>query len=479
MVRILCLGYIFAVCPSFAFATVGPNLVLIHTDDLGINDLGCYGRKDHRTPNIDKLAMQGIRFTSAYCAQSICSPSRAALLTGKSPARLHLTTYLPGRPDSLAQKVLHPPIRTHLPLNELTLATHLRRGGYATACIGKWHLGGAAFSPKKFGFDVYRPGLANTKPSISEGGKGEFGLTADAIAFVRKNANRPFFLYLNHNSPHIPLAARPDLIRGNKDSFNPLYAAVIETLDQSVGKLLTALADAALDKHTIVYFTSDNGALHVPELRDDAPTHNTPFRAGKGFLYEGGLRVPLIVRWPGKVKAGVVTDVPVVITDLLPTLLELVGLPVPKGIDGVSYASVLLGTGNLTARSLFWHFPHYTNQGGRPGGAVRDGRWKLVAYYDGGKPELYDLTADPSEANDLSAKHPSRVKAMLAALVAWRKSVGAQENRPNPDFDSRLYRKLYIETDVSKLRPAKTAAEMTPALREWRKTMDAVTRRPK
>jgi arylsulfatase A-like enzyme len=454
-----------------------PNIVLVNADDLGINDLGCYGRKDHHTPHLDALARQGMRFTSNYCAQPICSPSRAALLTGKAPARLHLTTYLPGRPDTPAQKVLHPAIRMQLPLEETTLAEVLAGAGYATACIGKWHLGGRGFGPQRQGFGTVFAGKGLTTPSATEGGKGEYELTTRAEQFVSANRDRPFFLYLAHHSPHIPLAAKPELVRKNRAAFNPVYAAVIETLDDSVGRLLKKLDDLKLAGRTIVIFTSDNGGLHVPELREDAPTHNSPYRAGKGFLYEGGLRVPLLVRWPGRVKAGTVTHTPVVNTDLLPTLCELAGVKAPAGLDGVSYARLLLGKGEPAERTLYWHFPHYNNQGGRPSGAVRAGDWKLVEYYDTPKAELYNLSSDPGEQKDLAGREPKRLASLRAKLASWRKEVGAQENRPNPDCDEALYRKLYVEVDVSRLKPARTAAEMTPKLAQWRRTMDAVTRK--
>lgn len=450
-----------------------PNIVLIHADDLGINDLGCYGRKDHHTPHLDRLAREGIRFTSNYCAQPICSPSRAALMAGKHPARLHLTTYLPGRPDTRAQKLLHPTIRMQLQLEHTTLAEALKEAGYATACIGKWHLGGKGFTPDRQGFDVVFTGRANTKPSDSEGGKGEYELTAQAEKFVAAHRDKPFFLYLAHNNPHIPLAARADLIKKNADAFNPLYAAVIETLDDSIGQLLKRLDTLGLRERTIVIFTSDNGGLHVPEGRDDPPTHNSPFRAGKGFVYEGGLRVPLLVRWPDQIRAGRVTDHPVVNTDLMPTLLELARVKLPTDLDGVSYARLLRGE-EIRGRSLYWHFPHYNNQGGRPAGAVREGDWKLVTYYDAEQTELYNLADDPGESKNLATREPARVKALRDQLIAWRKAIGAQENRPNPDYDDTLYRKLYVDTDVSKLRPSTTAAEMTTKLAEWRKTMNSV-----
>lgn len=453
-----------------------PNLVLINADDLGINDLGCYGRKDHHTPHLDRLAGEGMRFTSASCAQPICSPSRAALLTGQAPARLHLTTYLPGRPDAASQKLLHPAIRLQLPLEETTLAEVLKDAGYATACIGKWHLGGKGFGPERQGFDVVFPGRANTTPSATEGGKGEYELTVRAARFIETHRDRPFFLYLAHHNPHIPLAAQPERVARNRHAFNPVYAACIETLDDSVGQLLRRIDDLGLRDRTIVVFTSDNGGLHVPELREDAPTHNSPFRAGKGFLYEGGLRVPLLVRWPGQVAAGTTVATPTINTDLMPTLLELAGIAVPGGLDGVSIAPLLLGRGKKSEnRTLYWHFPHYNNQGGRPGGAVREGEWKLIQYYDAEQTELYHLGDDPGEARDLAAREPARVRELTAKLAAWRKAVGAQENRPNPAVNLRLYRQLYQEIEVSRLKPAAKAAAMTAPLAMWRRTMDTIT----
>lgn len=415
------------------------NVITILADDLGVNDLGCYGRKDHRTPHLDKLASEGMRFTSAYCAQPICSPSRAALLTGKTPARLHLTTYLPGRADAPSQKLLHPKMRQELPLEEETLAEVLKRAGYATACIGKWHLGGKGFGPGEQAFDVVFPGRANTTPSDTEGGKGEYELTAQAEKFISEHLDRPFFLYLAHNNPHIPLAAKPELVKKNREAFNPLYAATIETLDDSVGRLLNRVDDLGLRDRTIVIFTSDNGGLHVPEGRDDPPTHNSPFRAGKGFLYEGGLRVPLIIRWPDHIKADAVTATPVVNTDLLPTLLELAGLALPSGLDGVSIAPVLTGKGDVPARPFFWHFPHYTNQGSRPAGAVREGDWKLIEDYESGEVELFNLAKDPGETRDLSGRERARVADLLGKLANWRRAVGAQQNTPNPHFDPVLH----------------------------------------
>jgi arylsulfatase A-like enzyme len=454
-----------------------PNIVFILADDLGVNDLSCYGRKDQPTPHLDRLAAQGLRFTSAYCAQPICSPSRAAILTGKSPARLHLTTFLPGRPDAPSQLLLHPKIRMQLPLEEATLAERLKAAGYATACVGKWHLGGAGFLPPDQGFDVTHPGRANTKPSETEGSKGESDLTAAAERFLEANREKPFFLYLAHNTPHVPFDSRADLVEKHKDAFHPVYAGVIETLDDAVGRLLSKLDALGLAEKTLVVFTSDNGGLHVLEVAKAPATHNTPFRAGKGFLYEGGLRIPLLVRWPGRIRPGVV-DAPVVNTDWTPTLLELAGVKTDAPFDGRSLAGLLVRGEPAPARPFFWHFPHYTNQGSRPAGAVRDGDWKLVEHYEDGRLELFDLASDPSETRDLSAKEPARVAALRGKLEAWRREVGAQANAANPAFDPAAWKELYADVDVSRLAPAARAVEMNPAQEPWRKRMNAAAKGP-
>ncbi len=459
-----------------AFATQAanpPNIVFILADDLGINDLHCYGRADHRTPNLDRLAQQGVRFTSAYCAQPICSPSRAAILTGQAPARLHLTTYLPGRPDCVSQKVLHPEIEMQVPLGDKMISEYFKDAGYVSAAIGKWHVGGRGFGPLEQGFDFYHPGQANTQPSATEGGKGEYDLTAAAVEFIEANRERPFLVYLAHNAPHIPYAAQPARIAENAGAFEPVYAGVIETLDDTVGRLLAKLDALKLADRTIVVFTSDNGGLHVPEGPHPRITHNTPYRAGKGFVYEGGLRIPLIVRWPGHVPAGRVVDTPVINTDWVPTLLELCGQPAPSGLDGRSFAGLLTGKGEPPARPLFWHFPHYTNQGSRPSGAMREGRWMFVEYYDEAKVELYDLVSDPGEARDLAPQQPERINRMRAALSAWRAAVKAQDNRPNPDFDPAKYRELYVDVDPSRFDPAHADPTQWGAMWNWRKAMNA------
>jgi arylsulfatase A-like enzyme len=454
-----------------------PNVIFIMADDLGINDLSCYGRKDQSTPYLDKLASQGIRFTSAYCAQSICSPSRAAIMTGKHPARLHITTFLPGRADAASQKLLHPKIRQQLPLEEKTMAEYFKDAGYATACIGKWHLGGANFGPAKQGFDVVYAGQANTTPSDSEGGKGEFDLTRKAIDFVRTNKDKPFFLYVPHNIPHINFKSKTALVEKFRESWHPEYAAMIHSMDESVGVLLKAIDELKLTDNTLVVFTSDNGGVHMLEGQHDSPTHNTPYRAGKGFLYEGGLRIPAIVRWPGVVPMGTVTPRPFVNTDWLPTFLDALG-KVPDGpLDGRSVFP-LLHDRAIAATPLIWHFPHYNNQGGRPGGAVRDGDWKYLEYYDTGESQLFDLAADVGETNNLADREPKRVAAMGTLLKDAKKRLAAQEMTPNPKFDEALFRKLYVDVDPTRVTVRKTSKETSDPWREWRATMNKVVAKP-
>ena len=474
-------------------ATIGaaerPNIVVILADDLGINDLSCYGRKDQSTPHLDKMAAEGMRFTSAYCAQPICSPSRAALLTGKHPARLHITTFLPGRANARSQKLLHPQIEMQLPLTEKTLAEYLKEYGYVTACIGKWHLGGAGYGPRQQGFDVAHAGTANTTPSATEGGKGEYDLTAQAEKFIDEHKSRPFLLYVPHNTPHIPLAAKAELIEKYKDSFNPTYAAMIESMDECVGRILAKLKEHALDERTIVLFTSDNGGLHVHESALSPATHNTPYRGGKGFLYEGGLRVPTIIRWPGHIRPAVV-DRPVSNVDWTPTLLTLVGASVPEELDGaymdegnIENDDVLGGLRSEFEEQwcdilppIYWHFPHYNNQGGRPAGAMRSGDLKLIIYYDTGTTELYNLKEDVGETQNLAATDPEAGAGMRRLHKEWLVRMGAQVNKPNPDFDASLFKRLYEDFDPSRPPLAKTSAEMETQMKAWRQLMNEVVR---
>jgi arylsulfatase A len=455
-----------------------PNIVLIFADDLGINDLGCYGRQDHRTPNLDRLASQGMRFSCAYTAQPICSPSRAAIMTGKCPARLNLTNFLPGRADARSQPVLQPRIEGQLPLEEMTLAEMLKNAGYATGLFGKWHLGGDGFGPEQQGFDTVVSPQANTKPTLEAGGKGEFAITAAASQFIEANRDRPFFCYVPHNNPHIPLAAAPELVEKNRDAFHPVYAAMIETLDEAVGRLMAKIESLGLADRTIFVFTSDNGGLHVLESPGTPATYNRPYRAGKGYVYEGGLREPLIVRWPGVVAPGSQCEMPVVLTDLVPTLLEAACVNAAQTVgplDGVSLTPLLRGE-SLPPRLFCWHFPHYTNQGSRPAGAIREEDWKLVEQLEDHSVELYNLAHDPCEETNLAKSEPTRAEELHQKLNTWRATVGARMPSPNPEFDAALHRRLYVEQDPSRLVAATTAAATEPAWMEWRQEMNAAVK---
>jgi arylsulfatase A-like enzyme len=450
------------------------NIIFILADDLGIHDLSCYGRKDQPTPNLDRLAKQGLRFTNAYAAQPVCSPTRAALLTGKSPARLHLTTFLPGRSDAPSQLLLHPRIAQQLPVGVTTLADSLRLAGYATACIGKWHLGGTGALPTDRGFHIYFPGHPSTKPSEGEGGKGEYELNAAAEQFIEANKARPFFLYLAHNNPHIPLAAKASLVEKHKDAFNPVYAAMIETLDDCVARIVARVESLGLAQQTLIIFTSDNGGLHILEGALTPATHHRRWRGGKGFLYEGGVRIPLVVYWPGKTKTGATIDTPVISTDWTPTLLDIAGVKTDAPYDGISLAGLITHGERPPPRPLFWHFPHYTNQGGRPAGAVRDGAWKLIEHYEDGRCELFNLDKDPGETTDLGAKEPARVAQLRGKLEHLRRDAGAQANTANPAFNGKLWQQLYGDLDTSQLPDAPTAAALAKPLQPWRKEMNAV-----
>lgn len=453
-------------------APARPNILFILCDDLGVNDLHCYGRADHHTPNLDRLARQGTRFTSAYAAQAVCSPSRAALLSGLNPARLHITDWIPGRPNAVSQRVLQAEMALQVPLSVRMMPRYFRDAGYATGLFGKWHVGRSP-GPAEHGFEVvYHPGDSkDTTPSETEGGKAEYELTREVIRFMQADPARPFLAYLSHYTPHAKFTAKPSLIEKNAGAFEPVYAALIETLDDSVGLLLAELDRLGLADNTIVVFTSDNGGLHVPEGGHLRITHNTPFRAGKGFTYEGGSRVPLIVRWPGQVPAGRVVDSPVNNVDWLPTLLSLAALEIPGGLDGVDFSAGLRG-GDFPRRPLFWHYPHYTNQGGRPSGAVLEGDWLLVEFYDEDKTELYDLASDIGQKHDLSARAPARVAAMKAALAAWRLANQAQVNAPNPDFQEDEYRKVYVDVDPSTFDPVAATENDWARMRSWRGEMN-------
>ena len=459
-------------------STEYPNIVLIVADDLGINDLGCYGRRDHNTPNLDKLASQGIRYTSAYCGLSICSASRASLMTGKSCARLHLTTFLPGRPDAESQLLLHPRIQSHLPLAEWTMAEVLRGAGYRTGLFGKWHLGGGKTGPKEQGFDVSVEPKGNGAIDEKEGGKNEYAIVDAAMEFLKSQEDKPSFCYIPQHSPHVALAAPSDLIEKNAKAFNPLYAATVESLDKAIGKLLNSVD--TLKRPTIVIFSSDNGGLHVPEVHELPVTHNGPFRAGKGYLYEGGLRVPLIVRWSGKIGAGQTVDGPVSLMDLMPTLMDVVGLDTSKTVgplDGVSLKPSWLAAnleGRKSDRSFFWHFPHYTNQGSRPAAAIRQGNWKLIEYLEDGAAELYDLEKDVGEKSNIAKDFPDKAASLVESLHQWQRKTGVQFGLPNPNAKPEVHKRLYIDSDPTRLDSSGGAEAVAGKWKAWRTEMNRV-----
>jgi arylsulfatase A len=366
-----------------------PNFVFILIDDMGWKDIGCNGSTFFETPNIDRLAAQGMRFTDAYAACPVCSPTRASILTGKYPARLHLTDWLPGRTDRPSQKLLRPKFQQFLPLEEVTLARALKPLGYVSASIGKWHLGGADYFPEKHGFDINIGGSDRGSPpsyfapyrnrsfgipKLEEAPKGEYltdRLTHEAEQFIEANHHRPFFLYLAHYAVHIPLEAKQDIIakyqakaRPGDSQNNPIYAAMVASVDASVGRLMKKLDDLRLSDRTVVFFTSDNGGLSVKEGPNTPSTSNAPLRAGKGYLYEGGIREPLIIRWPGPVKPGSTCSVPVSSVDYFPTILSLADGQADRQqvVDGKSLVPLLRQTGAFHREALFWHYPHYSNQ---------------------------------------------------------------------------------------------------------------------
>jgi arylsulfatase A len=451
--------YVFAamLCGSTLAAAEPLNVVFILADDLGWADLGCYGSTYHKTPNLDRLASEGVKFTNGYAACPVCSPTRAAIMTGKYPQRIGITDFLPGRPDRPDQKLKRPAIVNALPTSEITLAAAFKQAGYVTGHIGKWHLGGKGAAPTDRGFDIsiagdstgsprsyfapYRDKANDFMPGLENAPEGEYltdRLAAEAEKFIDANKDKPFFLYLPHYAPHIPLKAKDDLIAKYKagppgKQGNPIYAAMLESLDDAVGRVLKKLNDLKLTGRTIVVFTSDNGGLCTLEGPNTPPTINAPLREGKGYLYEGGIREPLMVKWLGVTRPGSTTDVPACSIDFFPTLLEACGIKAEAKVDGVNLIPVLRG-GTLPSRALYWHYPHYSNQGGKPSGAIRDGNYKLVEFYENDRRELFDIGADVGENRNLAAEKPEIVKKLAEQLAAWRKEVGAKMPTPNPDY---------------------------------------------
>jgi arylsulfatase A-like enzyme len=438
-------------------------------DDMGWTDIGCGGSKYYETPNIDQLAKDGMRFTDAYSACTVCSPTRAAILTGKSPARLQITDWIAGHERPFARLTI-PEWTKYLPLEEETLAEKLKAKGYATASIGKWHLGGPAFYPEKQGFDVNIGGTDRGSPpsyfspygiaTLSDGPKGEFltdRLTSEAINFMEENKEKPFFLYLPHYAVHTPIQAKPEVVakyqkkapsRGHSD---PVYAALVESVDDSVGRLREALEKLALRENTLFIFTSDNGGLsHLVNAKgwSRGPTDNSPARLGKGSAYDGGVRVPFIAVWPEVIPQGEKCDVPVISYDVLPTVLAAVsGTEVKsQGIDGESLMPLLTQKDLIKRGAIYWHYPHYHPGSATPYSATREGDWKLIEFYEDSRVELYNLRRDPGETQNMAEVDGDVTERLLKQLHQWRADLGAQEPEGNPDFDpERVYESVKKE----------------------------------
>ena len=430
-----------------------PNVIVVVIDDLGWADLGVYGNRVHETPHLDRLAHEGARFTNAYSNAPNCAPARASILSGQYPPRhglLNVKTYV-SSPEHL-RKLDPPPPNFSLPLPIITIAEALKQQGYATASIGKWHLGfEPQFAPVNQGFDVHfgtGSGAGHTRshfspyrmPDIPDGPAGEYlgdRLTTEALRFIESNRERPFFLYLSHYAVHQPLQARPDVIAkyrrklGAQNEEAATYAAMIDMVDQGIGRLLRALEEHGIAANTAIIVMSDNGG------GGDSGSPGS-LRGMKGTLYEGGLRVPMLVRWPEAIEPGHVYDDVVIGTDVYPTLLDMTGVPRPNDhvLDGESLLPLLAGDAALPARPIFWHFPDYLwSQRLRqfrltPASAVRAGDYKLIEFLEDGRTELYDLNRDAAERENLSAAKPEKVRELRGVLREWRTSLEAAMPQP-------------------------------------------------
>ncbi|MBN1880529.1 MAG: sulfatase [Deltaproteobacteria bacterium] len=458
-----------------------PNIVLIVTDDLGWADPGCYGSIFHETPNIDRLAAQGIRFTDAYSASPVCSPTRAAIMTGRNPARLGIDNWIAanlpqrffqhivpfmrtGHPDCIdgdnPKSLRQPHNEDHLPLEEVTVAEVMKDAGYATFFTGKWHLGEEDYYPDRQGFDVNLGGTEWGQPpsgyfspykidTLPDGPEGEYltdRLNDEAVGFIKTHADAPFFMMISHYAVHTPLMGTDELVKKYEakrsalpvgDSIaeidgvttrivqdDPVYAAMLESVDRGVGMITDTLDEMGIADNTLVIFTSDNGGLSTRTT----VTSNEPLRYGKGWLFEGGIRVPLIVRGPGVGRPGTVSDTPAHSCDLFPTILEAAGLDLRPDLhkDGESLMPVVSDTGDVAREALYWHFPHYHSDGHRPSGAIRKGNMKLIHFFESDRARFYDLAADIGETHDLAAERPDEAARLLKMLSAWQKEVNAR-----------------------------------------------------
>ena len=456
------------------------NFVFFLIDDLGWMDLGCYGSTFYETPNIDQLAKEGMRFTDAYAACPVCSPTRASIVAGKYPARLGITQWIGGPNEPT-------PYRHYLPLEEVTIAEVLKEAGYATGFVGKWHLATrdterAKYYPDRQGFDINIGGdwsgapptyfwpyekrnraLETMPPGGAEGEYLTDRLTDESLKFLEANKDKPFLLYFSHYAVHTPIESKPALTEKYKAKAetlpehvgprfvpvygryktrqvqdNPAYAGMVQSVDESVGRMVDKLKELGVADNTAVIFMSDNGGLStVPR---EGPTCNLPLRAGKGWLYEAGIREPMIIKWPGVVKPGSTCSVPVTSTDFYPTMLQMAGLPLKpeQHVDGVSLVPLLKGKNKLKRKAIYWHYPHYHGSGSKPSGAIRAGDYKLIEWYEDNSVELYNLKDDIGEKNNLSVEMPKKAAELRGLLYRWLRQTKA--TIPTPE-QLRAFRK--------------------------------------
>lgn len=468
--------FAFALCVSLpALADKQTNFLFFLVDDMGWADIGANGSTFHETPHIDRLAKSGMRFTQGYAAGSVCSPTRASIMTGKHPVRVDITDWIPGQSNRPTNPLLHPEDRHSLPLEEVTLAEALKQHGYQTFFAGKWHLGKEGEWPTDQGFDINIGGHHKgsppggyyapwTNPALKAKRKGEYlteRLTEESAKFLEsRDKAKPFLLYLSYYNIHTPIQPykkRIDHYRAKAEkSFtgptpfeaehdgktrtrqdNPALASMVAAVDDSVGALLDKLEELKLDDNTVVIFFSDNGGLST--LGRIGPGCNLPLRAGKGWLYEGGIREPTLIRAPGITQPGSVSHKPMISMDFFPTMLDLAGLPLqPKlHVDGRSLMSQLKGN-DSGQRTLHWHYPHYHGSSWKPGASIRDGDWKLIEFYHYNNFELYNLAKDPGERTDLAKRNPRKAAELRAKLSAWQKQMKAKMPVPNPDFKAKV-----------------------------------------
>lgn len=442
-----------------------PNVIMILVDDLGWTDTTCYGSDLYQTPNVDELSRTGMRFTDAYSACTVCSPTRSSIMTGKNPANNNLTDWITGHVKPYA-KLKSPNWKMHLTAEEITLAEAFKATGYKTVHIGKWHLGEESVSwPENQGFDENIAGFRAGSPSAHGGGgyfspynnprlkdgpKGEYlteRLAQEASQYIQSTAKlkKPFFMNLWLYNVHTPLQARQEkidkytrLIQKGSQHTNPVYAAMVEHMDDAVGTVMQAVKDAGIEDNTIIIFNSDNGGLRGNyENNRQKVTSNYPLRSGKGDMYEGGVRVPMIIKWSRKIKAGQTSSSPIISHDIYPTLLDLCKIDVSKkqDIDGISLVPELLEGKTIQRDALYWHYPHYHLEGAKPYSAIRKGDWKLIFLYEESHAELYNLRNDISERNNLAMTEKRKLAELMGDLRTWKKKIGAQLPVFNPNYN--------------------------------------------